>query len=315
MILHQNDILFSDILMSASQHLSIPYALVEKDYWISCVLYQLAQSQYVNETVFKGGTSLSKAYKLIDRFSEDVDIALINQPSKTANEIKTIIRAIEKEITINVTEHYTEGVSSKGSRFRKTVFEYKPTQQQFSSNRIIVEINSFANPFPYQKQPIDSMVYHFLIQTNNKAIVDEYHLNPVELNVLNIEQTLLEKLISLLRYSFNEHAVASLSNKIRHFYDIYFLMQTPTCIQFVATDECKKQFHTLLNHDRTLFEEPDGWQTKAVGTSPLVNQFQDIWQSLKEKYQTELSALAFKPIPHESQIASCFQQLIQQLVR
>jgi predicted nucleotidyltransferase component of viral defense system len=95
MILHQNDILFSDILMSASQHLSIPYALVEKDYWISCVLYQLAQSQYVNETVFKGGTSLSKAYKLIDRFSEDVDIALINQPSKTANEIKTIIRAID----------------------------------------------------------------------------------------------------------------------------------------------------------------------------------------------------------------------------
>ena len=73
MILHKDHIIFKDLLLSASLHLSIPLAFVEKDYWITLVLGRLATSQYVNYSVFKGGTSLSKGYNLIERFSEDVD--------------------------------------------------------------------------------------------------------------------------------------------------------------------------------------------------------------------------------------------------
>lgn len=52
---------------------------VEKDYWITLVLSRLANSKHVDKSVFKGGTSLSKGSNLIDRFSEDVDLAIINQ--------------------------------------------------------------------------------------------------------------------------------------------------------------------------------------------------------------------------------------------
>lgn len=54
--------------------------------------------------VFKGGTSLSKSYGLINRFSEDVDIAIIIGQKKSGNEIKTIICAVEKEITSGLKE-------------------------------------------------------------------------------------------------------------------------------------------------------------------------------------------------------------------
>ena len=123
MNLHHDIKLFAGTLRSASEHLYIKPEFVEKDYWITLVLSHLAKSKYVAEAVFKGGTSLSKGYHLIERFSEDVDIAIVNNKAKTGNEIKTIIRTIEKEITKDLTEIQMDGITSKGSRFRKSVFE------------------------------------------------------------------------------------------------------------------------------------------------------------------------------------------------
>jgi predicted nucleotidyltransferase component of viral defense system len=61
MILHKDKIIYKDLLISASMHLNIPLSFVEKDYWITLVLSRLAKSKYVDNSVFKGGTSLSKA--------------------------------------------------------------------------------------------------------------------------------------------------------------------------------------------------------------------------------------------------------------
>jgi predicted nucleotidyltransferase component of viral defense system len=60
MNLHKDNSSFNDLLLNASNYLNIPYVFVEKDYWITLVLSRLAKSKYVNESVFKGGTSLSK---------------------------------------------------------------------------------------------------------------------------------------------------------------------------------------------------------------------------------------------------------------
>ena len=171
------------------------------------MLSHLAKSKYVDESVFKGGTSLSKGYNLIERFSEDVDIAIINDKGKTGNEIKTIIRTIEKEITPDLSEVQMDGVTSKGSRFRKSVFEYVTTEKGNANNKLIVEINSFANPFPFQKRFIQSMVFDFLMKTGNEKYIEQYCLRPFEVNVLSKEQTLLEKMVSLIRFSFKENTV------------------------------------------------------------------------------------------------------------
>ncbi|NCQ11442.1 MAG: nucleotidyl transferase AbiEii/AbiGii toxin family protein [Bacteroidetes bacterium] len=130
MILHKNENLFNDLLLTTSSVLGIPFSFVEKDYWITLVLSRLSKSKFFDVSVFKGGTSLSKAYNLIERFSEDVDIAIINDKDKTGNEIKTIIRTIEKEITPDLTEVQLLGVTSKGSRFRKPVFEYESREKK-----------------------------------------------------------------------------------------------------------------------------------------------------------------------------------------
>lgn len=99
MKLHTDQKLFSDSIQAASQFLAIKQEFIEKDYWITLILHRLAKSRYLPFTVFKGGTSLSKGHRIIDRFSEDIDLAIINMENKSGNEIKNLLRSVEKEIT------------------------------------------------------------------------------------------------------------------------------------------------------------------------------------------------------------------------
>lgn len=313
MNLHSDIKLFSGSLRAASQHLKIKQEFIEKDYWISLVLSNLSKSKYTYEAVFKGGTSLWKAYNLIERFSEDVDIAIINDNAKTGNEVKTIIRTIEKEITKDLSEIEVDGVTSKGSRFRKSVFQYESVEKENKNNKLIVEINSFANPFPFKRLTLKSFLFDFFMQTGNEKYVQQCNLQPIDVNVLSKEQTLLEKMVSLLRFSFEENYIAGISNKIRHFYDLYFLMNDPEGAEFVTSDSFKKQIDDILQHDRAIFDEPRGWQTKSINDSPLIKDFDNIWKQLKNKYQTELSALSYRTIPDEEKVAKSFIGLIKRI--
>ena len=73
MFLHNNDReLFCDVIKYVSEKANIREDIIEKDYYVTMILKELSKIEY--PVVFKGGTSLSKAYKIINRFSEDVDI-------------------------------------------------------------------------------------------------------------------------------------------------------------------------------------------------------------------------------------------------
>lgn len=314
MMLHQDMKLFSETIRAASQHLNINQVFVEKDYWITLVLSRLAQSPYPSDAVFKGGTSLSKGYQLIERFSEDVDLAIINNQHRSGNEVKTIIRNLEKAITRDLNEMPAESITSKGSQFRKSLFTYNTTEKTNTNNKLIVEINSFANPFPFQPRLISSFIFDFLKQTGNETYITLHKLQPFEVNVLNKEQTLLEKMASLIRFSFEENPIESISGKIRHFYDLYFLLADPECATFAASDGFKNQLEQLLHHDKGIFDQPAGWQNKDIAQSPLLHDFDNLWKQLKTKYQIELSALAYRPIPNERKVAESFLSIAKRIV-
>ena len=88
MKLHTNPVLLKELAEAIETAKGIPEAFVEKDYWLTTVLLELSLSPYRDLVVFKGGTSLSKAYGIIQRFSEDADLALIVQ-DLTGNQVKS----------------------------------------------------------------------------------------------------------------------------------------------------------------------------------------------------------------------------------
>jgi predicted nucleotidyltransferase component of viral defense system len=318
MNLHTNKEAFNNAILVTSDNTNIAPDFIEKDYWISLVLKRLSESKYVDLVVFKGGTSLSKGHKLINRFSEDVDVAVILTSGTSGNKIKTLIRTVEKEIAADLSEKEIEGVTSKGSRFRKAVYEFPVilTQKQKAAipESIIVEINSFANPFPYHKVAIQSMIGEYLQSQNQGELIKKYDLAAFKVNVLDKEQTLIEKLVSLIRFSFDESPIESISGKIRHFYDLYYLLQDEACSQYVNSDEFKVQFSKVLAHDQQQFDEPSGWNRKRMKDSPLIKDFDSIWEKLKTTYKNELSMLAYSEIPNEKEVAQKFKELIKVLV-
>jgi len=316
--LHSDINAFRNAIQAASQELNILPVFIEKDYWISLVLKRLSESKYVESVVFKGGTSLSKGYGLIDRFSEDIDIAVVNTLGLTGNQLKKLMRTVEKEIARDLVEIEKEGITSKGSRFRKSVYEYSVIPQRANpavSNTIIVELNSFANPYPYSKIPIHSLIGEYLQTTSKFDLIHKYELQAFQLNVLGKNRTLIEKLVSLIRFSFDKNPIESISGKIRHFYDLHFLYNDPECNQYVNSKEFKSDLNEILEHDKKAFDEPKGWYKKPLNASPLLKDFDGLWNTLKQVYTKELSMLAFTEIPNEKDIAANFKRLISNLER
>lgn len=66
-----------ELFLNTAKKINIPPAIAEKDFWVCYMLdYLFNRCAWKNRIVFKGGTSLSKAYHLIERFSEDIDLIL-----------------------------------------------------------------------------------------------------------------------------------------------------------------------------------------------------------------------------------------------
>ncbi len=73
MNLHHDREVFQELIVGAANELAIPTSVIEKDYYVTITLRAL--SERLDDMVFKGGTSLTKCYQLLDRFSEDIDLS------------------------------------------------------------------------------------------------------------------------------------------------------------------------------------------------------------------------------------------------
>jgi hypothetical protein len=315
MTLHQHNQAFDELIRLTATNRNIPPAFVEKDYWLTLILHRLAHSEQSEKVVFKGGTSLSKGYGLINRFSEDIDIATIDE-NISGNALKTKIRAIEKAITIDLTEITDPNITSKGTLFRKSVFEcpaVSPTTNGATRQRVIIEINSFANPYPFVRRSITSFIAEFLQLSNRQNLIAQYGLLPFSLNILDKRRTMIEKFVSLIRFSLSENPIAALSSKIRHFYDLYYLASDAECAKYMQTDDFIRDLAALILHDRQAFDTPAGWQSKNIAASPLITGFPELWKRLRPTYRNELVKLAFADIPDENAVGEIMIQIINRI--
>lgn len=95
--LHNDKEAFYDIILATSNALGIEMAIVEKDYYVSLLLKEINKNY--PDIIFKGGTSLSKCYKIINRFSEDIDIG-INADKATEGMRKNLKIAVKNQLMI-----------------------------------------------------------------------------------------------------------------------------------------------------------------------------------------------------------------------
>lgn len=321
MKLHENKQLFADAIEAAARPkdeggLGIKSIFIEKDYWICRSLALMSEGDKDNRTVFKGGTSLTKAYGIGARFSEDIDVAISGAWTLSGNQLKNLIRRTAKNMTAGLEELVIPGQTSKGSHYYKAFYVYPKAVDAsqvgaIKAGQLLVEINSFANPYPYERLMMTCFLADFLQASGNSQLAEDFGLVPFEVNVLDKRRTLTEKLVSLTRCSLADLYMPQLAAKIRHFYDLHHLLHNGECRNYLHSKDFSDDFRSLLDHDRQSFDKPEGWLDRNIRQSPLIVNWPDVWNRLKNVYLNELPDLAYRSIPGASEIEISISELME----
>lgn len=222
MKLHELPSEFRDLIVLTAQDKHIPESAVERNYYIVLMLMQLEESEYAQQCVFKGGTSLSMCYPgSIDRFSEDIDLTFLGM-ELSDKQCSKIIKRIEAVMTKGAE---TEPIPDERSNRSKSMYAWFGDKE----NRVKLEIGSSVRPDPYEKKRFKSYIQEYMEAHGFQADAEGFGLREVELNVLDISRTFIDKLMSVKR-----HAICgSLGGKVRHIYDVARLYQLPVIQAFL----------------------------------------------------------------------------------
>lgn len=223
------------MIVLAAKELNLLPIVMEKDYWVTHILRELSSSEFQDEFIFKGGTCLSKAYKVIDRFSEDIDLLFIEKEcDKPLSKNAKKRRLQDLNVFILNTKLYSlnEGPSIIKKLNAKFYYNYpKGFQEEYPgliNQNIILEPGYRGGKWPVIMKSINSLVAEVIINKTGEYIAED--LNPFDIKVLALERIFLEKLVAVCS-SFNS---GQLNKKTRHYYDLYMLMNTDEIKELIA---------------------------------------------------------------------------------
>ena len=188
--------------------------MVEKDTIQSMFLFELSKSKL--PFVFKGGTSLSKAYALIDRFSEDIDLSMNKKPtdSEKRNSKITILEVADK---LGLALLNPEDIQSRHS-YNKYIFEY---ESLFSDTplQMIVETSFYQAVYPVEVHHVYSFVGRFC-EKRNIDLPILFEASIMEMKVQSLERTFIDKVFAVCDYRLQDMQ----ERDSRHLYDIAKLL-------------------------------------------------------------------------------------------
>lgn len=298
--LHNDRENFNDIIAAASNVLGIETAIVEKDYYVSLLLKEINKNY--PDIIFKGGTSLSKCYKIINRFSEDIDIG-INADKATEGMRKKLKLAIKKSIEDLGLQLDNEEEIMTRTYFNKYQITYQTIDDVFISIKpfLYVETAVFMKPFPYQNQKADTYIYRFLKQQNLNNIIAEYGLEPFEIKVQTLSRTFIDKIFAIGDYYLSDNK----ERTSRHLYDLYKLMPQ------IAFDD---EFYLLFNEVRQI-RSTDSACPSAKKDQSITNIIDKIIKEdyFKKDYNEVTSKLLFENVDYEA-VKNNLIKIHQQLV-
>jgi predicted nucleotidyltransferase component of viral defense system len=245
---HKN---FHDLLRIIGAELNIDPGLVKKDYWIMHVLYGLKQQGFQFE--LKGGTSLSKGYGIIQRFSEDIDIHILPPAEMKINENpnnnnqgniqkrKAFYNRLSNEIKINgiisvKRDETFDDIKQYRSGGIRLSYESKNNSIEGVKEGILLEVG-FDSVAPNNPVTISSWAYDKAVQQGVEVIDNR----AVDIACYHIGYTFVEKLQTIAtKFRQEQEDKKERQNLMRQYYDVYSLLKDNNVQEFIGTVEYQK---------------------------------------------------------------------------
>ena len=201
---------WKEIIETVAREIDRTELMVEKDTVQSMFLSELSKAEL--PFVFKGGTSLSKAYNMIDRFSEDIDLSMNRKPTESE-------RKASKELIIQIAESLGMTLSNPDkirSRYdyNKYVFKYMSLFVSMPVE-IIIETSYYQTAYPVEKHEVGSFVGRFCEERGIDLPIP-FKAAKVYMNVQSIRRTFVDKVFAICDYRIQNMQ----DRDSRHLYDI-----------------------------------------------------------------------------------------------
>jgi Nucleotidyl transferase AbiEii toxin, Type IV TA system len=319
MRLHQHPD-FRDALVAAGFHFAargISAQLIEKDYYVTEAL-RLISTGWEKEVIFKGGTSLSKGWQLIDRFSEDIDLFLDKTaftPILGANRVDRELAAIETAVSQHsgLTMMKELGNRKRGTS-RNSYFDY-PSMFQGSETisliapQILLEMGTRSGNYPTQIIKLSSYLVDFLQAIGESLGTDDE--NDFSMLLLDFRRTAIEKLFAI--HSRVEQYLRQgelLGKYTRHYYDLYCLFQQQEVRDCIASDEYQDLKLDCDKISRGSFGDsyipPPGMNFQH---SSALFPATELKSYLSREYEVQCRPLCYGHFPSWVEVSGCFESL------
>lgn len=176
-MLHNKKDTFEQLVLRTSEYLGVKAEIVEKDYFVTLFLKRIAA--VMPDIVFKGGTSLSKCYHIIKRFSEDIDLNLqseIKPPERKRRQLKANIIQIINDLEFELTN--PDAVKSRRD-YNRYIIDYPSSlSAAYLKEQLIVETAIYQRAYPTKVMSADSLIYQYLHENGYDDFIKQYDLGP-----------------------------------------------------------------------------------------------------------------------------------------
>jgi hypothetical protein len=302
---------FTDLIRATASALGIPAPIIEKDYYLTRALFFLSRD-HAGRFLLKGGTSLTKGWDLLDRFSEDLDLLL-----KVEFEGREISKG-ERERRLKAmcaTISRAPGFSVVQGRYpvetgvhRTAEFSYPGSVEDFAglSKAVRLEMGTRGGPNPSAIRTVRSMVAKHAVNHSLSHLAED--LQAFEVEMLDVKRTFVEKLFTI--HSAYEQDCAA--NKTRHYYDLLRLCGLPEIREFAGTNEYREIFKSVRQYSQENFPAAPAPAKDSFSNSPALSPDPQGLSTLKRNYERE-KHLFFAQPPAMDQILGAIRLLLPKL--
>ena len=296
---------FDQAIQRAAEHFKargLRPAIVEKDYYVTEALREVAAAAG-DHVIFKGGTSLSKGWGLIERFSEDIDLFLDPRSFKPPLVGKKLDRGLKwlRDVVLGfgALRHVPQESRTFGGSGRSDRFEYS---QVFAApgevkNQVLLESGIASGREPTEVRSLSSYVAQFLAAT--KTTLGATDERPFEMTLLHFRRTFVEKLFAIHgKVEKVQRDGTPLGSYARHDYDLYQLAGHDEVRAMLASSEYRQ---IQIDYDAISREHfprdyacPEGMdftKSQALFPSPALS------QQLGAEYAEQCRQLCFGAFP------------------
>lgn len=288
-MLHENREIFEDILLRVSAEYGIDAAIIEKDYFVTLLLRNI--SLLVPDIIFKGGTSLSKCYHLIDRFSEDIDLSIFEEVKPSESRRRKLKESIIKAIEISELSLDNKDDIRSRRDFNKYIITYPSVFVSSAVNsKLIIETAVFTGIYPTEIRTAGNYIFDYLAENNLLELIGTKITEPFPIKVQKPERTLIDKVFALCDY----YLAGNCEQHSRHIYDIYKLFAN------IKPDDSLKELINKVRNERkplrTCLSAQDNVDINALLAEIIKN------ETYKADYNSTTFKLLFKKVPYNEAV-------------